>query len=105
MAELRRQFPVDDAATAAYHNRQWDKAMKHDAGSFSEVFIPNVELVPFYDWSYGCTPTSGAMVCGYVDRVQKSGRMVELVLPAPRQRRGRERLADHRTSSSSAPSR
>jgi hypothetical protein len=76
-AELAKQFPVDEAAVAAYHNREWDKAMTHAAGSFSEVFIPNVELVPFYDWSYGCTPTAGAMVCGYVDRVQNSGRMVD----------------------------
>ena len=76
-AQLRQQYPGEEEAAAAHQNRRWDRALKHDAGSFSDVFVPNVELAPFYDWSYGCTPTSGAMVCGYVDRLQKSGRLVQ----------------------------
>jgi len=76
-AEMNRQFPDDEAACAAVHEREWQKAAKHDLGSFSEVYVPNHELAPFYDWSYGCSPTSGAMVMGYVDRFQKSGRLVD----------------------------
>ena len=76
-AEMNREFPEDEAAVAAIHEREWQHATRHERGSFSEVFVPNVELAPFYDWSYGCTPTSGAMVCGYVDRLQKSGRLVD----------------------------
>ncbi|MCX6844224.1 MAG: hypothetical protein NTX53_18340, partial [candidate division WOR-3 bacterium] len=76
-ADMNRQFPDDEAACAAVHEREWQKAAKHDLGSFSEVFVPNSELAPFYDWSYGCTPTSGAMVLGYIDRFQKSGRLVD----------------------------
>jgi hypothetical protein len=76
-AQLRQQYPGEEAAAAAYENRRWDRALKHDPGSFSEVYVPNYGLAPFYDWSYGCTPTSGAMVMGYVDRFQKSGRLVD----------------------------
>jgi hypothetical protein len=76
-AQLRQQHPGEDAAAAKYHNALWDRALDGRLGSFSEVFVPNVNLAPFYDWSYGCTPTAGAMVCGYVDRFQKSGRLVD----------------------------
>lgn len=76
-AELRRQYPGEEEAAAAYHNSRWDHVLDHKLGSFSETYVPNCELAPFYDWSYGCTPTSGAMVMGYVDRFQKSGRLVD----------------------------
>jgi len=76
-AQLRQQYPGEEAASAAYESRRWDRALTHEPGSFSEVFVPNYGLAPFYDWGYGCTPTSGAMVMGYVDRFQKSGRLVD----------------------------
>jgi hypothetical protein len=76
-AQLRQQYPGEEEAAASYENGRWNHALEHAPGSFSEVFVPNVDLAPFYDWSYGCTPTSGAMVCGYVDRFQKSGRLVD----------------------------
>jgi len=76
-AQLRQQYPGEDAAAAKHHSALWDRALDGKLGRFSEVFVPNIGLAPFYDWSYGCTPTSGAMVCGYVDRVQKSGRLVD----------------------------
>jgi len=31
------------------------------------VFIPNHDLCPFYDWSYGCSPTAAAMLFGWWD--------------------------------------
>jgi hypothetical protein len=75
-AELRKQYPGEEEAAAKYQNSRWDHALDAKLGSLGEVFVPNYGLAPFYDWSYGCTPTSGAMVCGYVDRFQKSGRLV-----------------------------
>lgn len=30
-------------------------------------YIPYYLMMPYYDWSYGCTPTAGAMLLGYWD--------------------------------------
>ncbi|MBN2464073.1 hypothetical protein JXD38_00410 [candidate division WOR-3 bacterium] len=76
-AQLREQCPGEEEAAAKYENSRWDHVFDPKTASLSEAFVPNHELAPFYDWSYGCTPTSGAMVCGYVDRFQKSGRLVQ----------------------------
>jgi len=76
-AQFRQQYPGEEEAAAKYENGRWDHALDPKLGSLSEVFVPNYGLAPYYDWSYGCTPTSGAMVCGYVDRFQKSGRLVD----------------------------
>jgi hypothetical protein len=76
-AQLRQQCPGEEEAAARYENSRWDHVFDPKAASLSETFVPSYQLAPFYDWSYGCTPTSGAMVCGYVDRFQKSGRLVQ----------------------------
>jgi hypothetical protein len=75
--ELRKQYPGEEEAAAKYQNGRWDHALDARLGRFSETYVPNYGLAPYYDWSYGCTPTSGAMVMGYVDRFQKSGRLVD----------------------------
>jgi hypothetical protein len=76
-AEMLRQYPTDEAAAAAYEEGRWDHVFDTRLGAFTETYVPNYGLAPFYDWSYGCSPTSGAMVCGYVDRFQHSGRLVQ----------------------------
>jgi hypothetical protein len=76
-AQFQQQCPGEEEAAAKYQNSRWNHALDPKLGSLTEVFVPNYGLAPFYDWSYGCTPTSGAMVCGYVDRFQKSGRLVQ----------------------------
>jgi len=76
-SEMARAYPVDQAATAVHHNHEWDKALAGSGGNFSDVFVPNADRAPFYDWSYGCTPTSGAMVMGYIDRTLEYGRLVD----------------------------
>jgi hypothetical protein len=76
-AQIRQQYPGEEVAAAKYESTRWDHVLDSKLGSFGEVFVPNYGLAPFYDWSYGCTPTSGAMVCGYVDRFQNSGRLVD----------------------------
>jgi len=35
--------------------------------SKADHFVPMQELCPFYDWSYGCSPTAGAMLLAYWD--------------------------------------
>ena len=77
-AELRKQYPGEEEAAASYAEGRWNHAFDHKLGPLADsVFVPNYGLAPFYDWHYGCSPTSGAMVCGYVDRFQKSGRLVQ----------------------------
>jgi hypothetical protein len=70
------RLPPGDARAAEAHRREWQESGR-DLGPFTEVFVPNVGRAPFYDWSYGCTPTAGAMVLGYVDRTQNYGRLVD----------------------------
>jgi hypothetical protein len=67
----------DDAGAAEAHRREWQQALSSDFKEFTEVYVPNVGRAPFYDWSYGCTPTSGAIVLGYIDRTQNYGRLVD----------------------------
>ena len=76
-AALRRNHPGEEEAAAAYHKSRWEDALGPKPATLAEAYVPNHGLAPFYDWSFGCTPTSGAMVMGYVDRFQKSGRLVD----------------------------
>ncbi|HTW90266.1 MAG TPA: FlgD immunoglobulin-like domain containing protein [bacterium] len=77
-AELRRQCPGNEEAVAKMAEGRWAHMFDAKVASLpaDSTFVPNYLLAPFYDWSYGCSPTSGAMVCGYVDRFQKAGRLV-----------------------------
>jgi len=78
MAEARGDLvAIDRAATAELHRRDWQEALKHDFTDLTEFYVPSVERAPFYDWSYGCTPTSGAIVLGYIDRTQNYGRLID----------------------------
>ena len=42
------------------------------AGGFDTtiIYVQGYQLAPFYDWSYGCSPTAGAMEVGYLDEAQ-----------------------------------
>ncbi len=68
---------VDRAEISAVHGREWREALERDFTDFAETYVPQVGRAPFYDWSYGCTPTSGAIVLGYIDRTQNYGRLVD----------------------------
>lgn len=67
----------DAAEIARVHRQEWEEALTRDFTDFTEYHVPQVNRAPFYDWSYGCTPTSGAMVLGYIDRTQNYGRLVD----------------------------
>ncbi|MGQ9677794.1 MAG: hypothetical protein ACUVUD_00730 [bacterium] len=73
----KRRVRTDEELTAAHHRQEWEEALKRDFSKFDVVYVPNAERAPFYDWSYGCTPTSAAMVLGYIDRTQDYGRLVD----------------------------
>ncbi|MFO7676662.1 MAG: hypothetical protein R6X12_10150 [bacterium] len=75
-AEAAAQYGLDEAAIASAHRQAWADCLERDFTDFTEVFVPEHRRAPFYDWSYGCTPTSGAMVCGYHDRTREYGRLV-----------------------------
>lgn len=77
LAALAAERPSDRVAVAAYQAVRWQRELAADWGNFTEAFVPEVDRAPFYDWSYGCTPTSGAMVMGYIDRTQNFGRLVD----------------------------
>lgn len=74
LAAVVQEF--DAEATAAAHRQRWDDYLTLDFTESDEVYVPEHRRAPFYDWSYGCTPTSGAMVCGYIDRTRDFGRLV-----------------------------
>lgn len=69
-----RPAPVE--ATQRFQ-REWEEALRRDFRDFSEVLVPNADKAPFYDWSYGCTPTAAAMTLGFIDRVHDYGRLVD----------------------------
>lgn len=74
---VRAAHGYDAVQTAAAHAAEWQAALVADFSDFTETFVPTPERAPFYDWSYGCTPTSGAIVCGYIDRTQDYGTLVK----------------------------
>ena len=41
------------------------------------TYHPAVEHVPFLEWSYGCTPTTGAMIMCWWDNYAGAGKLVE----------------------------
>jgi hypothetical protein len=67
----------DLPALVEYHSPAWQRELAGSYGPFVEVFVPDAGRAPFYDWSYGCTPTSAAMVMGYIDRTQDFGLIVD----------------------------
>ncbi|HDQ98886.1 MAG TPA: hypothetical protein ENN51_01165 [candidate division WOR-3 bacterium] len=71
------RYGYDESVMAEVHRRRWDDYLERDFTDFADVFVPQHQRAPFYDWSYGCTPTSGGMVCGYIDRVREFGRLVD----------------------------
>jgi hypothetical protein len=76
-AELDREYGVDPKLGAKLHREQWNQALESGFDDFTDVFVPGAELAPFYDWSYGCTPTAAAMLMGYIDRTQDYGKLVD----------------------------
>jgi len=46
---------------------QWKKFQRGETLSKSDHCMPDYEMVPYYDWHYGCAPTAAAMVLGFYD--------------------------------------
>jgi hypothetical protein len=49
-------------------SREWDEFLNNGRTvSRSYTYISNHEYMPFYQWSYGCSPTAGAILLGWYD--------------------------------------
>lgn len=76
--QLAQQGRTTEQYLAALRNKseqQWRQADK-PPGRDGQVFVGGYNQAPFYDWSYGCTPTSSAMIFGWLDRAQNFSRFV-----------------------------
>ncbi|MEO0070475.1 MAG: hypothetical protein ABIK39_00060 [candidate division WOR-3 bacterium] len=80
IADLKKKANLDNEEkrlAAEIHQQEWAEALNRDFSKFTAVFVPDADKAPFYDWSYGCTPTAAAMVMGYIDKSQNYGRLVD----------------------------
>ncbi len=80
IAEQKRNIRLEEKEldlAQAIHRQEWAEVLNRDFTKFEAVYVPNAEKAPFYDWSYGCTPSAAAMVLGYIDRTQEYGRLVD----------------------------
>jgi hypothetical protein len=69
-SEFTGQKTVDEDFfwEAGDYSAQWEEYIKGmTASSKSDIYILNHELMPFYDWSYGCSPTAAAMLFAWYD--------------------------------------
>ena len=65
LAEVRRRC-----------DREWLRAL-NPRQDLAAVYVPDYQKAPFYDWSFGCSPTSGAMLLGWLDDVCHHGRLID----------------------------
>ncbi len=75
--EFLAEYEVDERLTAEIHRAEWEAVAERDFTDYTDYFVSQVDRAPYYDWSYGCTPTAAAMVLGYIDRVDDFGRLVD----------------------------
>ena len=62
--------------------QQWtDQLSGNIRSERSETYIPDEDLCPFYDWSYGCSPTAAAMLLAWWDNrsISESDNYAKLV--------------------------
>ncbi|OQX73662.1 MAG: hypothetical protein B6D61_12270, partial [Bacteroidetes bacterium 4484_249] len=56
----------------------WEEFLKPQKPLKSNtVFIPGKEYMPFIEWSYGCTPTSAAMLVAWWDNYHNFGNLID----------------------------
>jgi len=59
------------------YDDEWQQFLVNgETMSRSEVWIEGEDKMPFYEWSYGCTPTSGAMLMAWWDHHKGMGRLI-----------------------------
>ena len=83
-AELTERLAKQGRTLAEYRAEQrlrteqaWQVATTGLPPTDAQVFVASYNYAPFYDWSFGCTPTSAAMILGWYDGVRHFGRMVD----------------------------
>ncbi len=57
-------------------DREWLRALS-PRQDLAPVYVLNYQKAPFYDWSFGCSPTSGAMLFGWFDEACHDGRLID----------------------------
>jgi hypothetical protein len=63
------------ASCASQMRAKWNRCLTATDG-LDSVYVSDHMLSPFYNWSYGCSPTSGTMVVGYLDAARGLGRCI-----------------------------
>jgi len=59
------------------YDDEWQQFLVNgETMSRSEVWIDGEDKMPFYEWSFGCTPTSGAMLLAWWDHFKGRGRLI-----------------------------
>jgi len=77
LAQKGRTMAEYTAGLRQKSSLEWQQALKGPAGLDGQAFVPGYDQAPFYDWSFGCTPTSGAMIFGWLDGYCRFGRLVD----------------------------
>lgn len=65
---LEKKYAAEPFIKPQDFSKQWEEYKTgKTASAKSDVYINNPELMPFYDWSYGCSPTAAAMLFAWYD--------------------------------------
>jgi hypothetical protein len=81
LVALGDELEAAQKTCAAKMRAEWDfwtevRDQGSGAGGFDTtiIYVQGYQLAPFYDWSYGCSPTAATMEVGYLDEAQGYGR-------------------------------
>jgi len=59
-------------------DEEWTTFLDNDGTiGRSDVWVVGEEYMPFYEWSYGCTPTAAAMICAWWDHYKGYSRLID----------------------------
>ena len=65
---LTRKLEAEYFIQPGDFSKDWEKYESGFTSSTDDInWIPLYAVMPFYDWSYGCSPTAGAMLLAYWD--------------------------------------
>jgi len=78
LAEAGKTLEGNRGELLEQSRQEWGQARKGFPSTDADsAFVPAREQAPFYDWSYGCSPTAAAMVLGWLDAWNWYGRLID----------------------------
>jgi hypothetical protein len=77
LARLGRTAAERDAELRPQYEAAWQAALDGSPPTDAQFFVTDYGQAPYFDWSFGCTPTSAAMTIGWYDKARHYGRMVD----------------------------